>query len=173
MDGGILYTQFSHFIDLLYWFLGDIEQVSGQRSNYLHTDCIEFEDTGVAEIRMQNGAMGTLHYTINAVGGNMEGSLTLFGQKGTVKIGGQYLNRVDFFSVSGEAPPLLYDVNEPNDYGYYTGSMSNHKIVYEELIKALADPGYVVMEAAEALMSVSMIERIYACSPFLQSNMTS
>ncbi len=170
MDGGILFTQFSHFIDLLYWFLGDIEQVSGRRANYLHKGNIEFEDTGVAEIRMKTGAMGTLHYTINARGGNMEGSLTLFGEKGTVKIGGQYLNRIDFFSVAGETLPDFGQVNGANDYGHYTGSMSNHKIVYEELIKALDDPRYAVIEAKEALMSVRMIERIYSSSPFIQSD---
>lgn len=173
MDGGILYTQFSHFIDLLYWFLGDIERVSGQRANFLHTGSIEFEDTGVAEIRMKNGALGTLHYTINAVGGNMEGSLTLFGEKGTVKIGGQYLNRIDFFSVLGEETPRFGQMSGANDYGYYTGSMSNHRLVYEDLIKALDHPGYAAMEAREALMSVSMIEKIYQCSPFRKNDAAS
>ena len=60
MDGGILYTQFSHFIDLLYWFLGNAMIVKGIRHNYLHKDCIEFEDTGIAFLQMENGAIGNI-----------------------------------------------------------------------------------------------------------------
>ncbi len=91
-DGGILFTQFSHFIDLLYWFLGEVDQVSGMRANFHHSESMEFEDTGIANLIMKNGAIGTLNYTVNANQSNMEGSFTLFGEKGTVKIGGQYLN---------------------------------------------------------------------------------
>src|SRR5690606_37811192 len=58
LDGGILFTQLSHFIDLLYWFLGDMDRVSGWRNNYGHQSSVQFEDTGVATIVMQSGAMG-------------------------------------------------------------------------------------------------------------------
>jgi len=168
MDGGILFTQFSHFIDLLYWFLGDIDSVSGWRSNFQHRDSIHFEDTGVANLVMKNGSIGTLQYTINAHRSNMEGSFTLFGQKGTVKIGGQYLNSLDYFSVENETAPSSR-ITFPNNYVQYQGSMSNHHIIYEELIKALSDPGYGFLEAGEALKSVEMIERIYSASPFYKS----
>ncbi len=168
LDGGTLFTQFSHFIDLLQWFLGDILSVSGWRANFLHKNSIEFEDTGSAAIVMKTGAIGSLHYTINAHLSNMEGSLSLFGEKGTVKIGGQYLNRIDYFSVENEtAPPD--DPAGANDYGYYKGSMSHHDIVYRELIKALNDPGHLLLQAPEALKSVAMIEQIYAASPFIQT----
>ena len=167
MDGGILFTQFSHFVDLLYWFLGEIKTVAGFRGNYQHQGIIEFEDAGVASLVMRNGAVGTFNYHINSHLKNMEGSFTLFGEKGSVRIGGQYLNEIDFFSVDEEEKPLLTAGTSSNQYGFYEGSMSNHHIVYRELIKALDDPAHQVVEAAEALKSIEMIEQIYAASPFI------
>ncbi|MBO9571242.1 MAG: Gfo/Idh/MocA family oxidoreductase, partial [Chitinophagaceae bacterium] len=111
MDGGTLYTQFSHFIDILYWFIGDIKEATGWRANFMHQDTIQFEDTGVVSLVMNSGAIGTINYTINAVGGNMEGSFTVFGEKGTIKIGGQYLNTIDYFSVENENMPDITSGN--------------------------------------------------------------
>lgn len=167
LDGGILYTQFSHFIDLLYWLLGDVNEVQGLRSNFTHGASIAFEDTGAALLHMQSGAIGTLQYTINSYQRNMEGSVTIFGEKGTVKIGGQYLNSIDFFAVEGETAPTLPAGNPSNQYGFYEGSMSNHDRVYYHLIKALDNPGYRFVEAGEALKTVGIIEKIYSASPLI------
>src|SRR5262249_9764646 len=139
LDGGTLYTQFSHFIDLLYWFLGDVAETSGVRSNFLHKDCIEFEDSGIACLKMANGAIGTINYNINTYARNMEGSLVLFGENGTVKIGGQYLNELDYFTVSKELTPELPKGRPANQYGNYEGSMSNHDKVYEATVRAIND----------------------------------
>lgn len=167
MDGGTLFTQFSHFIDLLFWFLGEIKTVSGWRINANHRGIIDFEDTGIANIIMQNGSIGNIHYTINAHDSNMEGSITLFGEKGTVKIGGQYLNRIDHFSVENEMQPELHHTSPANSYGFYKGSMSNHHLVYNEVVKSLDNLDNSLVEADEALKSVEMIEQIYAASPFI------
>ncbi|MES1217683.1 MAG: Gfo/Idh/MocA family oxidoreductase, partial [Bacteroidota bacterium] len=107
MDGGILYTQFSHFIDILYWFLGDLVSAKGSRTNSMHKDCIQFEDSGVAVLEMADKTIGTINYSINAHAKNMEGSFTIFGEKGTIKIGGQYLNELEYFSVENEISPVL------------------------------------------------------------------
>jgi len=165
LDGGILFTQFSHFIDLLYWLLGDIENAKGSRQNVLHNDCIEFEDSGVAVLEMKNLSIGTIHYTINSHKKNMEGSLVVFGEKGTVKIGGQYLNELEYFSVDDESFPELPRSNPPNQYGFYEGSMSNHDKVYENLIKTLHDPAHPFIYSEETLKTIEIIERIYAGSP--------
>jgi predicted dehydrogenase len=165
LDGGILFTQFSHFIDLLYWLLGDVSFAEGSRQNFLHKDCIEFEDTGVAILKLESGAMGTINYTINSDHKNMEGSLTLFGEKGTVKIGGQYLNELEYFSVEGEKAPLLQQGKPGNQYGLYEGSMSNHDKVYEQLIKALEDPEHIFINSEETLKTIEIIEKIYNSSP--------
>ena len=167
-DGGTLFTQFSHFIDLLYWFLGEIDTVQGWRANYNHRGLIEFEDTGVTNILMKSGAMGSLNYTINTHASNMEGSFTLFGEKGTVKIGGQYLNRIDHFSVENEKQPDTAAVNEANSYGFYKGSMSNHQIVYEKLVSSLKFNDNLLVEAEEGLKSIQMIEMIYSRSSLIR-----
>jgi len=168
LDGGILYTQFSHFIDLLYWLLGDVASVQGLRANYMHGESIDFEDTGIALLQLQSGAMGSLHYTVNSFQHNMEGSVTIFGERGTVKIGGQYLNQLTHFSVEGETLPDLPAGSTPNRYGFYEGSMSNHDKVYDRLIRALDDPSFRFVEASEALKTVEIIEKIYEAS-FLTS----
>lgn len=167
LDGGILFTQFSHFTDLLYWFLGEVKTVSGFRANYMHQNSVEFEDTGSAALVMANGAIGGIQYTINSHKQNMEGSFTLFGEKGTLKIGGQYLNEIDYFSVENEIKPILEAGRPANQYGFYEGSMSNHHIVYQELVKSLDDPNHHFLEASEALKSVEIIEMIYSNSPFV------
>lgn len=165
LDGGTLYTQFSHFIDLLYWFLGDLKSVKGIRKNREHGNAIEFEDCGAALLEMQNGSIGTINYSINSFKQNMEGSFTLFGEKGTVKIGGQYLNKLEYFSVEGMSEPPMPKQAGANDYGFYQGSMSNHDKVYENLVLALHQPEHDMVEAAEAAKTVEMIEQVYAHSP--------
>jgi len=165
LDGGILFTQFSHFIDLLYWLLGDVKEVKGMRQNFSHKGIIEFEDTGVALFEMTSGAIGTMNYTINSSGKNMEGSLTLFGEKGTVKIGGQYLNELEYFSVEGASRPSLPEARPANQYGFYEGSMSNHDKVYEHLIKAIDNSSHVFINSKETLKTIEIIEKIYNSSP--------
>lgn len=159
MDGGTLFTQFSHFIDLLYWMLGDVKDVKGMIKNYAHPD-IETEDSGVAILEMQNGAIGTISYTVNSFKKNMEGSFTIFGENGTVKIGGEYLNKLEYQSIKDYQVKDVATV-APNDYGFYQGSMSNHDKVYEHLFKALQNQEHEMINAEEALKTVEIIEMIY------------
>ncbi|MEJ7625970.1 MAG: Gfo/Idh/MocA family oxidoreductase [Ferruginibacter sp.] len=160
LDGGVLYTQFSHFIDLLYWFLGDVKEVRSITRNFEH-HTIETDDTGVAIIEMVSGAIGTLNYTTNSYQKNMEGSIALFGEKGTVKIGGQYLNELEYQSLDEEINAL--PPGKPaNMYGFYQGSMSNHDKIYEHLLKAIEEPGYEFASAIDGLKTVEIIEKIYA-----------
>ena len=136
MDGGTLFTQFSHFIDLLYWMVGDIKEVQGYIGNFAHKG-IEFEDTGAISVLFYNGAIGTINYTVNSHNKNMEGSLALFGEKGTVKIGGQYLNKLEYQDIRDYIIKDLPPGNPPNNYGLYQGSMSNHDKVYQHVIEAI------------------------------------
>lgn len=162
LDGGTLFTQFSHFIDLLYWIVGDIKEVQGYSGNFIH-EMIEFEDTGVVAVRFMNGAIGTIHYTVNSYEKNMEGSLTVFGEKGTVKIGGQYLNELEYQDIRDYVIKDLPPGNPANNYGLYQGSMSNHHLVYESVIEAVRD-GKTGVNASglEGLKTVEVIEKIYA-----------
>jgi UDP-N-acetyl-2-amino-2-deoxyglucuronate dehydrogenase len=160
LDGGTLFTQFSHFIDLVYWLLGDVENVKTITQNFAHP-AIEFEDSGIVIFEMKCGAIGSMNYTVNSYDKNMEGSITIFAEKGSVKIGGQYLNELEYFNVAGIDTPALPKGNPANEYGFYQGSMSNHDKVYENLIKVLDNPNHLFASAAEGLKTVEIIERIY------------
>ncbi len=160
-DGGILYTQFSHFIDLMYLLFGEAREVKAFANNFQRRNHFEFEDTVVASLQMENGAIGTLNCTINSYQQNTEGSITVFGEKGSIKVGGQYLNRIDWFHVEGQEQPDISTETLSNNYGFYEGSMSNHHIVYEELVKALAPGENRMVEDIEAVKSIEMIEKIY------------
>ncbi|MEQ8905973.1 Gfo/Idh/MocA family oxidoreductase [Ekhidna sp.] len=161
LDGGTLFTQFSHFIDLLYWMIGDVEEASAMIENYAHKEIIEFEDTGVVSLKFKNGVLGTINYTVNSFAKNMEGSITIFGEKGTVKVGGQYLNKLDYQSFEGEEIGELRAGNPANEYGEYQGSMSNHDRVYENLIDVLQKGGSIATNGLEGLKTVEIIEKIY------------
>lgn len=164
LDGGTLFTQFSHFIDLLYWMFGDVRNVQAYLANYAHQHQIEFEDTGVAILEFHSGVMGALNYTVNSFKQNMEGSLTIFAEKGTVKIGGQYLNEMEYIRMEGDPLPELPKGNKANDYGHYQGSMSNHDKVYDNLIDVLQHNAPISTSSFEGLKTVEIIERIYAAA---------
>jgi predicted dehydrogenase len=161
LDGGTLYTQFSHFIDLLYWMVGDVKTVNGFKGNYAHEEIIEFEDAGVVALEFYNGAIGTINYTVNSYAKNMEGSLTIFGEKGSVKIGGQYLNELEYQCIDGFEIKDLPKGNKPNNYGNYQGSMSNHGEVYKNLIDVLEHGKSISTNSFEGLKTVEIIDKIY------------
>lgn len=160
LDGGALFTQFSHFIDLLYWMLGDVEKVKSILKNYGHPQ-IEIEDTGMVLFEMKSGVTGTLNYTVNSYKKNMEGSFTIFGEKGTVKIGGEYLNELEYEMIEAHAVPKIHPSQVANDYGFYQGSMSNHDKVYEDLLNALKENKHTMPNAEDGLKTVEIIEMIY------------
>ena len=161
MDGGILFTQFSHFIDILYWMAGDVSEVTAFTGNFLHKGQIEFEDAGVACLRFASGAIGSLHFTINSYGRNMEGSVAIIGEKGSVKIGGQYLNTLDYQQVEGLAIIQPVEAKAPNQYGAYEGSMSNHDKMYQHVADVIAGRDTNRFSGHEGLRTVEIIEKIY------------
>jgi len=164
LDGGTLFTQFSHFIDLLYWIVGDVKNVQSYMGNFNHEGIIEFEDTGVVILEFYNGAIGTINYTVNSHHRNMEGSLVLFGEKGTVKIGGQYLNELEYQNIEDYKIENLPEGNKPNNYGNYVGSMSNHDKVYDNLIEVLQHNASITANSFEGLKTVEIIEKIYSAA---------
>jgi len=164
LDGGTLFTQFSHFIDLFYWMIGDVKEVAGFKGNLGHDGLIEFEDTGCIALLFHNGAIGTINYTVNSHRKNMEGSLTIFGEKGTVKIGGQYLNELEYQDIEDYEIKDLPPGNPPNNYGKYQGSMSNHDKVYANVIDVLSNGGVIATNGFEGLKTVEIIDKIYSAA---------
>ena len=162
LDGGTLFTQFSHFIDLLFFLNGDIKETKSFGDNFQHKNIIEFEDSGVVALKFKNGAIGTINYTVNSFRKNMEGSLTIFAEKGTIKIGGQYLNELEYFEVADmETPTELEKGNKANNYGQYQGSMSNHDKVYQNVVQVLNHNASITTNMFEGLKTIEIIENIY------------
>ena len=161
LDGGTLYTQFSHFVDLLYWMVGDVRKATGFSANYAHEGIIDFEDSGVVALEFYNGVIGAINYTVNSYAKNMEGSLTIFAENGTIKIGGQYLNELEYQSIKDYEVKDLPTGNTANNYGNYQGSMSNHDEVYKNLINVLQNNAAISTSAFEGLKTVEIIDKIY------------
>lgn len=164
LDGGVLFTQFSHFIDLIYWLFGEVITVEANCKNFAHQQSIHGEDTGVVLFEMENGALGTLNYSVNSLEKNAEGSLTIIAEKLTFKIGGEYLNKIDY--QQGEAIQLFEADGKQlsNDYGSYKGSMSNHHLVYRSLVDTLEKQLVYYATAYEAMKTVEIIRRIYSAA---------
>ncbi len=161
LDGGTLFTQFSHFIDLLYWMVGDVREVAAVTGNFQHAESVEFEDAGVAVLSFYSGAIGSVAFSINSHQKNMEGSLTLFCDRGTVKIGGQYLNELEYQDIDGVKIEGLPEGGGANQYGHYQGSMSNHAAVYRNVIDVLTKGGVIATAGFEGLKTVEIIDKIY------------
>ncbi|HEU5164394.1 MAG TPA: Gfo/Idh/MocA family oxidoreductase [Chitinophagaceae bacterium] len=168
LDGGTLFTQFSHFIDLLYWMVGDVKRAKAFTGNYAHQGIIEFEDTGAVILEFDNGVIGTVNYTVNSYKKNMEGSITIFGEKGTIKIGGQYLNVLEYQNIEGIEIKDLPAGNKANDYGQYQGSMSNHDKVYENLVQVLENNAPISANSFEGFKTVEIIEKIYTAAQTIE-----
>lgn len=161
MDGGCLFTQFSHFIDILYYLIGNVEAVSGSIHNFLHQHNTEFEDTGSFILKATNGAIINFNFTTNAFEKNMEGSITLMGSDGLVKIGGQYLNTIEYSKIANQELPNINIHAKENDYGTYKGSMSNHDKMIQNVIDVLHHQEPIMTTAAQGKEVVRIIESMY------------
>lgn len=162
MDGGTLFTQFSHFIDVIYYLLGDMQILHAQMANVNHRGLIEFEDTGVVSFLLkESNAPGVLHYTTAAYQKNMEGSITIFAENATIKIGGKYLNTIEYQATHGFDITGLPPSGPSNTYGDYEGSMSNHDKVIDNVIHSLQGKTEIMTNAYDGLKTVEIIENIY------------
>ena len=161
LDGGTLFTQFSHFIDIMYWLFGDIKNIRGNFADFSHKDLTDFEDSGVVTFDFINGGMGCLNYSTAVWDTNLESSITIIGSKGTVKVAGQYMNEVSYCHIKDYVMPELAASNPPNDYGLYKGSAQNHHYVIENVVEKLKERGSITTNVLEGLKVVDIIERIY------------
>lgn len=162
LEGGALFTQVSHFVDLLIWWFGDIVSASAEVATRNHE--IEVEDCGTAHVTFSSGVMGQFAWTTCVSGHNYEGSVTIIGEKGTIKIGGQYLNSIEHWDVEGY--PLPRDIefsDKPNGYGgKYQGTSSNHDKVIRDLVADLLEHRHTTVTGDEGMRTVRAIELIYS-----------
>ncbi len=161
LDGGTLFTQFSHFIDIMYWLFGDIDNIQGKFADFTHKNSTDFEDSGFVSFDFINGGMGSINYSTSVVDQNLESSMTIIGSKGSVKIGGQYMNEVEVCNIPGYEMPELAPTNPGNDYGAYKGSAANHHYVISNVIDTIKGRTTSTTNALEGLKVVEIIERIY------------
>jgi predicted dehydrogenase len=161
LDGGTLFTQFSHFIDIMYWLFGDIDNIQGKFADFTHKNLTDFEDSGFVSFDFTNGGMGSINYSTSVATQNLDSSITIIGKKGSVKIGGQYMNEVEICNIEGYEMPELAPTNPGNDYGAYKVSAANHNFVIRNVIETLKGRTSATTNALEGLKVVEIIERIY------------
>jgi UDP-N-acetyl-2-amino-2-deoxyglucuronate dehydrogenase len=161
LDGGTLFTQFSHFIDIMYWLFGDIQNIQGKFNDFNHGLLTDFEDSGCVNFDFVNGGLGSINYSTSVWDQNLESSMTIIGENGSVKIGGQYMNEVEYCHIKDYSMPELAATNPGNDYGSYKGSAANHHYVIENVIDVLKGRAPITTNALEGLKVVDIIERIY------------
>lgn len=161
LDGGTLFTQFSHFIDIMYWLFGDIDNIQGKFADFTHKELTDFEDSGFVSFDFVDGGMGCINYSTAVANQNLESSITIIGANGSVKIGGQYMNEVEVCNIKDYEMPELKPSNPANDYGPYKGSAANHNYVIRNVIDTLKGRTSATTNALEGLKVVEIIERIY------------
>lgn len=163
LDGGTLFTQFSHFIDIMYWLFGDIQHIQARFADFNHQQLTDFEDSGLVTFEFVNGGMGCLNYSTAVWNKNMESSMLIVAENGSVKIGGQYMNEVEYCHIKDYEMPELAPTNPGNDYGPYKGSAQNHNFVIHNVVEVLQHTGAQnTTTALEGLKIVDIIRRIYA-----------
>ena len=162
LDGGTLFTQFSHFIDLLYWVFGDITNLAARFRDFTHAGLTEFEDSGLITFDLVRGGSGTLSYSTAVWNRNLESSLTVVAERGSLRSAGQYMDKVEYCHLENYTLPALPPTNPANNYGLFQGSAANHVQVIENVVNTVQNRSHATTNALEGLKVVEIIERIYA-----------
>ena len=164
LDGGVLFTQFAHFLDLLCWTFGEVRVLNAFGANQAHGELHEFADSGMVHFLLRGGAFGSLNYSTVVWDTNFESTLSVLGSRGTVKLGGQYMNELRYCHVEGLPVPVLPTSAPANNYGPYQGSAANHHFVIDNVIDVLKGRGEVATTAAEGRNVVALIRDIQRAS---------
>ncbi len=156
LDGGAFMNQASHYVDLLSWLIGPVDKIQAMMST---TRNIEVEDTGVLNIKWQNGALGSMSVTMLTYPKNMEGSITILGEKGTVRIGGVAVNEIQHWEFE---KPKDYD-NQVKKANYQTTSIYGfgHPLYYKNVIDVLKSNVTPATDGREGLKSLEILIAAY------------
>jgi UDP-N-acetyl-2-amino-2-deoxyglucuronate dehydrogenase len=161
LDGGTLFTQFSHFVDIMYWLFGDVDNIKATFNDFNHSHNTAFEDSGLMLFDFINGGMGSINYSTAVWDKNLESSITIIAENGTIKVGGQYMNEVEYCHVKDYVMPILPAANPANDYGIYKGSAANHNYVFDNVLQVLHGKESITTKVEEGIKVVEIIERMY------------
>jgi UDP-N-acetyl-2-amino-2-deoxyglucuronate dehydrogenase len=149
LDGGPLFTQFSHFIDLLYWCFGDIEKVKKLHSNFAHQNSTEFSDTGIISFQFKKGGIGSFQYSTAVWNQNFESTISIIAQNGTLKIGGQYMDKLEYCSIKDYNPD--FQENKENK--------SNLALFFNDIVDNLKHGKAFIISPEDGLEVVKIIEK--------------
>ena len=161
LDGGPLFTQFSHFIDVMYWIFGGISSPSAIFKNQSHIHNTEFEDSGSISFDFLRSGWGSFTFSTALFKSNFESSLTLIAEHGTLRIAGQYMEKVVHCDILDYEMTDLPTSAPPNDYGTYKGSASNHHHVISNVVDVLRNGAQISTPISEGIEVVEMIESMY------------
>lgn len=156
-DGGAFMNQASHYIDLLDWLIGPIENLHAYTATLARN--IEVEDTGVMNIKWRSGALGSMNVTMLTYPNNLEGSITVIGEKGTVKIGGVAVNEIQHWEFANADP----DDEKVKQASYETSSVYGHGHIryYDNVIKTLRGEAEPETDGREGLKSLEILIAAY------------
>jgi UDP-N-acetyl-2-amino-2-deoxyglucuronate dehydrogenase len=156
-DGGALMNQASHYVDLLTWLVGPVESVHAFTSTLARN--IQVEDTGVVNIRWRSGALGSVNVTVLTYPRNLEGSVTIIGEKGTARIGGVAVNEIQHWEFADVDP----DDDRVREASYQTTSVYGfgHPLYYENVIQTLRGAAHADTDGREGLKSLELLIGIY------------
>ena len=159
LDGGALMNQASHYVDLLEWILGPLEGLSATIATISRS--IESEDTAVMQLKWKSGALGTMAVTMTTYPKNLEGSITIIGNEGSVKIGGIAVNKFDYCYISN--PSDNFDISKLN---YETKSVYGfgHYLYYTNLLDVLLEDKKAICDGLSGLSSIEIINAAYKSS---------
>lgn len=160
LDGGPLYTQFSHFVDMLYWLFGELTIQDARFFNHNHPNT-EFEDSGSFQFETEVVKQGSFHYTTSIWDKNFKSSIQLIGEKGSIEISGQYMNEVRYCHIENYEMPTLSPAPPPNIYQGYEGSASNHVHVIHNVWETLNKKSHPNTPIHEGKMVTQAIENVY------------
>ena len=165
-EGGALYTQFSHFIDALLYVKNARPKVVQANVTNLQHKYLDIDDSGTIIMKFDDESIIILNYTNNSYERNMESSITLFFDNGTLKIGGQYLNILEYnqSNIKIEIPESTI---KPNIYGTgYIGSAANHKQVYQDIVSTFKQNSSIPVTGIEGMWTVEVIEAAYESTDY-------
>ena len=159
LDGGPLYTQFSHFIDLSNWIFGKMENIDAKFYNFNHQHNTEFEDSGIITFEV-NGAAGTLSYTTSVSQSNFESSITVIAENGTVKIAGQYMDNLAYFQLTGDAQGKVIPLSSMIGHTH-RAAISNHQHFIGNVVNVLNGVEKPKVQLQEGIAVVDCVTNIY------------
>lgn len=163
LDGGTLFTQYSHFVDLLLWLVGPVDVLAADFDDFTHRSLTDFEDAGAFLFRTRrDNAIGSFSYSTVTPVENFECSLTIVGTRGSLRMGGAYMSELQYLQLPGEVAPDFGPAPVANDYGGYKGSAANHALVFQNLADVLLRGAEPVAQLADGAAVTELIERVYS-----------